>query len=157
MFIDSLFSPPFHLSVWRIIHSFLLLIILFIEWRCEFLKFLLLFNYSCVPFLPIPPPHPSWTPLPPHLHPPPWFCPCVLYSSSCNPLFSLSPPHSPVAMSLTFLSLYFFFWRSRLPFSLNLKYLTFLWKKTFIRYLWHLSCQAACCCCTNKETASLMC
>ena len=26
----------------------------------------------------------------PHLHPPPWFCPCVLYSSSCNPLFPLS-------------------------------------------------------------------
>ena len=30
----------------------------------------------------------------PHLHPPPWFCPCVLYSSSCNPLFPLSP-HPP--------------------------------------------------------------
>ena len=27
----------------------------------------------------------------PHLHSPPWFCPCVLYSSSCNPLFPLSP------------------------------------------------------------------
>ena len=24
------------------------------------------------------------------LHPPPWFCPCVLYSSSCNPLYPLS-------------------------------------------------------------------
>ena len=34
----------------------------------------------------------------PHLHPPPWFCPCVLYSSSCNPLSSLSPPHSPLAI-----------------------------------------------------------
>ena len=22
----------------------------------------------------------------PHLYPPPWFCPCVLYSSSCRPL-----------------------------------------------------------------------
>ena len=32
----------------------------------------------------------------PHLHPPPWFCPCVLYSSSCNPLFPLSPaPPTP--------------------------------------------------------------
>ena len=30
----------------------------------------------------------------PHLHPPPWFCPCVLYSSSCNPLSSLSPPQT---------------------------------------------------------------
>ena len=28
-------------------------------------KFLLLFNYSCMPFLPIPPPHPSWAHLPP--------------------------------------------------------------------------------------------
>ena len=37
-------------------------------------KFLLLFNYSCLLFLPIPPPHPSRTRLPP----PPWFCPCVL-------------------------------------------------------------------------------
>ena len=28
-------------------------------WDCSFfLNFLLLFNYSCVPFLPIPPPHP---------------------------------------------------------------------------------------------------
>ena len=34
----------------------------------------------------------------PHLHPPPWFCPCVLYSSSCNPLSSLSPPHSPLTI-----------------------------------------------------------
>ena len=34
----------------------------------------------------------------PHFHPPPWFCPCALYSSSCNPLSSLSPPHSPLAI-----------------------------------------------------------
>ena len=25
----------------------------------------------------------------PRLHPPPWFCPCVLYSGSCNPLSPL--------------------------------------------------------------------
>ena len=30
----------------------------------SFLKIFLLFNYSCMPFLPIPPPHPSQTPLP---------------------------------------------------------------------------------------------
>ena len=42
-----------------------------------FKKFLLLFNYSFMPFLPIPPPHPSRTPSLPKLHPPPWFCPCV--------------------------------------------------------------------------------
>ena len=34
----------------------------------------------------------------PSLHPPSWFCPCVLYSRSCNPLSSLSPPHSPLAI-----------------------------------------------------------
>ena len=38
----------------------------------------------------------------PHLHPPPWFCPCVLHSSSCNPLFPLSPPHSPLATARLF-------------------------------------------------------
>ena len=49
-----------------------------------FLKFLLLFKYSCMPFLPTPAKPTSL----PHLHPPPWFCPCGLYSSSCNPLSS---------------------------------------------------------------------
>ena len=40
-------------------------------------------------------PTPAEPPSLPHLHPPPGFRPCVLYSSSCNPLSSLSPPHSP--------------------------------------------------------------
>ena len=40
----------------------------------------------------------------PHLHPPPWFCPCVLYSISCNPLSSLSPPHSPLTIVRLFLT-----------------------------------------------------
>ena len=64
----------------------------------------MLFNYSCVPFLPIPPPHPSWTPSLPHLYPHPWLCPCVLYSSSYNPLSSLSPSHSPLAIVRLFLT-----------------------------------------------------
>ena len=34
--------------------------------------------------------HPTPVTSLPHLHTPPWFCPCVLYSSSCNPLSSLS-------------------------------------------------------------------
>ena len=38
----------------------------------------------------------------PHLHPPPRLCPCVLYNSSCNPLFPLSPPHSPMANAKQF-------------------------------------------------------
>ena len=33
--------------------------------------FLLLFTYSCVPFLPIPPPHAAKPPSLPYLHPPP--------------------------------------------------------------------------------------
>ena len=66
-----------------------------VEPKKVFFNFLLLFNYSCVPFLPIPPPH---------LHPPPWFGPCVLYSSSCNPLSSLSPPHSPLPIVRLFLT-----------------------------------------------------
>ena len=44
----------------------------------------------------------------PHLHPPPWFCPCVLYSSSCNPLFPLSPPPAIVRLFLTSMSLVIF-------------------------------------------------
>ena len=47
----------------------------------------------------------------PHLYPPPWFCPGVLYSSSCNPLSSLSPPHSLpaiVRVLLTSMSLVIF-------------------------------------------------
>ena len=47
-----------------------------------FLKKLLLFSYSCVSFLPIPPPHPSQNPSLPHLH----------------PLLTV-PPHSPLAIS----------------------------------------------------------
>ena len=40
----------------------------------------------------------------PHFHPPPWFCPCVLYSSSCNHLSSLSPPNSPLTIVRLFLT-----------------------------------------------------
>ena len=58
--------------------------------------FLLLFNYSCMPFLPFPPRTPAE---PTSL---PRFCPCVLYNSSCNPLFPLSPPHSPLATARQF-------------------------------------------------------
>ena len=47
-----------------------------------------------------PPLHPTPakpTSLPCH-HPPPRFCPCVLYSSSWKPLSPLCPPHSPLAI-----------------------------------------------------------
>ena len=64
--------------------------------------FLLLFNYSCMPFLPFPPPTPAEPTSLPHPHHRPRFCPCVLYNSSCNPLFPLSPPHSPLATARQF-------------------------------------------------------
>ena len=50
--------------------------------------------------------HPT-TPEPtclPYLHPPLWFSPCVLYSSSCNPLSLLSRPHSPLTIVRLFLT-----------------------------------------------------
>ena len=52
---------------------------------------------------------PSLHPIPanptclPHLYPPPWFCPCVLYHSSYRPLSPLSTPHSPLAIVKMFL------------------------------------------------------
>ena len=39
-----------------------------------------------------------------HLHSSPWFCPYVLYSSSCNPLSSLSPSHSHLTLARLFLT-----------------------------------------------------
>ena len=71
--------------------------------------FLLNFFYCCsitVVCIFSPPLHPTLakpTSLP-HLHPPPWFCPCVLYSNSCIPLSPLSPPHSPLAIVRLFLT-----------------------------------------------------
>ena len=62
-----------------------------------FLIILLLFNYSCLHFLPTPAKSTSL----PCFYPPPWFCPCVLYSNSCNPLFPLSPlPPPPPALAI---------------------------------------------------------
>ena len=63
-----------------------------------------MFNYSCLHFLPNPLPYPSQTHLLHCFCPPTCFCPCVLYSSSCNPLSSLSPPHSPLAIVRLFLT-----------------------------------------------------
>ena len=40
----------------------------------------------------------------PCFHPPPWFCPCVLYSSSWKTFSPLSPPHSPLAIVRLFLT-----------------------------------------------------
>ena len=75
------------------------------KWFLLFFKIiLLLFNYSCLHFLPPLPPTLSKPTSLPCFHPPPWFCLCVLYSSSCNPLSPLSPPPSPLAIVRLFLT-----------------------------------------------------
>ena len=65
-------KPCCALHVWFSLYVFCLSVCFLVYFVCKiiysFFKFLLLFNYSCMPFLPIPPPHPSWTHLPP---PPP--------------------------------------------------------------------------------------
>ena len=70
-----------------------------------FLKFIFIFYSVTIVCIFSPSLHPS--PANPtslsHLYPPPRFCPCVLYSSSCRPLSPLSPPHSPLAIVTLFL------------------------------------------------------
>ena len=66
-------------------------------------NFLLLFNYSCVPFLPIPPPHPSWTPPPsPTSTLPLDFVHVSFIVAPVNPSLH-SPPYSPLAIVRLFL------------------------------------------------------
>ena len=67
-----------------------------------FLFFFIAIQLQLSAFSPLPPLHPSQTHLPPP--PPIWFCPCVLYRSSCKPLCQQSPPHSPLAIVRLFLT-----------------------------------------------------
>ena len=72
----------------------------FLEWTARiWSSFFFIYCYSitvvCI-FSPSLHPTPAKHTSLPHLHPPLWFCPCVLYSSSCNPLSPLSPLHSPL-------------------------------------------------------------
>ena len=92
-----------------IIITFVVVVVL-----CFFMFYFYFYCYSvtvvCL-FSPSLHPTPAEPTFLPHLHPPSWFCPCVLYSSSCNPLSSLSPPHSPlpiVRLLLTSVSLVIF-------------------------------------------------
>ena len=56
-------------------------------WFSFFLKKIYCYSITVVcPFSPSLHPTPAKPTSLPHLHPPPWFCPCVLYSSSCNPV-----------------------------------------------------------------------
>ena len=56
-----------------------------------FLSHFIVVQLQLSAFSPHSPPHPSQTHLPPCFHPPPWFCPCVPYSSSLKPFSPLSP------------------------------------------------------------------
>ena len=88
---------------------------LFSMWPCKHAEFIYLFlNFYCYsvtvvcifsPSLHSTPVKPTSLPAStlPCLHPPLWFCPCVLHSSSCKPLSPLSPPHSPLAIVRLFL------------------------------------------------------
>ena len=69
----------------------------FFYFYCYWITVVCLF-YPSLHYTPAGPPHH------PHLHPPPWYCPCVLYSSSCNPLSSLSPPHYALRIVRLFLT-----------------------------------------------------
>ena len=79
--LDHFLSQEQEKMIHTICQIFFLYFILSYFWglweQLIFFKFLLLFNYSCMPFLPIPAPHPSWTHLPP---PPP---PSPLIWSMC--------------------------------------------------------------------------
>ena len=61
-----------------------------------------LFNFYCYSIIVVCLFSPSLHPTPGEPTSPPQFCPCVLYNSSCNSLFPLSPPHSPLATARLF-------------------------------------------------------
>ena len=98
-------------------------IVIFIYFDNKFFIFKkkLLYCYSiivvCIFSPPLPPTPAKPTSLP-CFHPPPWFCPWVLYSSSWKPFSPLSPPCSLLAivrlflisMSLVILFAFFFCW-----------------------------------------------
>ena len=65
---------------------------------------LLLFNYNCLHYPSSLPPTPANPTSLPCFHPPPCFCPCVLYISSWKPFSKLSPPPSPLAIVRLFLT-----------------------------------------------------
>ena len=111
-------NDPFHPVCWHkllIIFSFFLFPVIYYFLNKIFNIFMDIFlfflkNFYCYSVTVVCLFSPSLHPTPaeptslPHLHPAPWFCPCVLYSSSCNPLFPLSPPHSPLAIVRLFLT-----------------------------------------------------
>ena len=82
----------------NILHFFICLFIyLYFNFYCYSITVVCLFSPSLHPT----PAEPTSLP---RLHQPPWFCPCVLYSSSYDPLSPLSPPHSPLVIVRLFLT-----------------------------------------------------
>ena len=90
-FVEEAIFAPFYAPAYFVKYFFSFFFSFFFFFYCYSITVVCLFAPSLHPT----PAEP--TSLPP-LHPPSWFCPCVLYSSSCNPLSSLSPPHSPLAL-----------------------------------------------------------
>ena len=96
--------------MWNLPPSFLIIIIIFLFFYCCSITVVCTFS---PPLRPTPAKPTSL----PRLHPPPWFCPCVLYSSSWKPFSPLSLPPSPLpiirlfltSMSLVIFCLLFFF------------------------------------------------
>ena len=92
--------------VWRGERQDLFLIFFILWWAFIFFNFYFCNFYSvtvvCIFSPSLHPTTASPTSLP-HLYPPPWFCPCVLYSSFYRPLSPLSPPHSPLVIVTMFL------------------------------------------------------
>ena len=98
--------------------------------------YLFLFNFYCYSVTVVCIFSPSLHPTPaeptslPCLHPPPRFCPCVLYSSSCKPLSPLSPPHSPLALVRKFHAPIIMFLYNLLFFLYNFELFVFLFSES---------------------------
>ena len=86
-----------------VVHLKLIILHAYCNWKVILKIILLLFNYSCLLFLSTPPPTPAKPTSLPCFHPPPWFCPCVLYSSSWKPFSPLSLLHAPLVTVRLFL------------------------------------------------------
>ena len=67
-------------------------------WKKNFLITLLLFSWTCLHFLTTTTLAQAKPTSLPCLNPPPWLCPCILYSSSWKSFSQLSPPLPPLAI-----------------------------------------------------------
>ena len=75
-----------------------------LDYFFQFLDYFIVVHLQLSAFSPPLYPTPTKPSSLPGFHPPPWFCPCVLDSSSWKPLSPLSPPPSPLAIVRLFLT-----------------------------------------------------